>query len=71
MHERQEGRVDGRKEDVGAPADPVDHDRRDHDDDKVEEPVCDGRDGVGLPAGAQGVDFRRVQLRASVSVIYT
>lgn len=63
VHEWKERSVDSGKEDIGAPADSVDHDGRDHDDDKVEKPIRDGRDGVGLPAGAEGIDFRGVQLR--------
>lgn len=48
VHDREEDGVHGGEEEIGAPADGIDHDGRDHDDGKVEEPVGAGRDGVGL-----------------------
>lgn len=56
-----EARVDDGEEEVGAPADVGDHDGRDHDDQEVEEPVRDGRGGVGVGARAQRVDLRGVE----------
>lgn len=40
-----------------------DHDRNDHDNDKVEQPVGAGRGSVGLTAGLEGVDLSGVQPR--------
>lgn len=62
VHEWEKRGIDGGEKDVGTPADTVDHDRRDHNDDEVEEPVRDCRYCVSLPTGAEGINFRGVQL---------
>lgn len=53
--------VKSTEEEVGAPADLVDENGRDHDDEEVPEPVLDGGGSVGLSAGLERVDFSRVQ----------
>lgn len=41
VHEWEKRGIDSGEKYVGAPADTVNHDGRDHDDDEVEEPVRD------------------------------
>lgn len=57
----QEGGVGASKEEVCSPLELLHHERDDHDDQKVEEPVGAGRDGVGLCASLEGVDLSGVQ----------
>lgn len=49
------------EEEVSSPADLVNHDRGNHDDEEVEHPVGAGRDGVGLSTGADGVDLGGIE----------
>lgn len=61
VNDRDEASVCCRKEEVGSPANVGDHDRRNHDNDKVEQPVDTGGDSVGFGSGLDGVDFGRVE----------
>lgn len=61
VHDGDEDGVPGSEEEVGSPADVGDHDRRDHDDSEVEEPVRAGGDSVGLGTGTDGRDLSGVQ----------
>ncbi|KAJ8113151.1 hypothetical protein OPT61_g4648 [Boeremia exigua] len=58
----EDGIEDG-EEQVGVGSDAVDEDGRNHDNEKVPEPVGDGRSSVGLRAGLDGVDLSGVQPR--------
>lgn len=61
VQDGQEQGVQSGEEQVSSPADRVDQDGRDHDDEEVPGPVGHGRGGVGLRAGLEGVDLGRVQ----------
>ena len=61
VDDRDEARVDDGKEEVCAPRDVGNHNRRDHDDEEIEQPVRASRHRVGAGAGAERVDFRGVQ----------
>ena len=63
VQDGEEASVDDGKEQVGSPANAVNHDGRDHDDEEVEEPVGARRDGVGLCASLDGADLGRVEPR--------
>ena len=60
---RNEDTVPGGEEKVGAPTDAANHDRSNHDNSKVEEPVAAGGHGVGLRTGLDGRQLSRVQPR--------
>lgn len=60
---RNEETVPGGEEKVGAPTDAANHDRSNHDNSKVEEPVAAGGHGVGLRTGLDGRQLSRVQPR--------
>lgn len=56
-----EGGVHAGEEEVSSPANLVDHDGSDHDDEEVEHPVGAGRHGVGLSTSADGVDLGGIE----------
>lgn len=57
----KEATVHDGEEEIGSPANLVDHDGRDHDDEEVEHPVGAGGDGVSLSTGADGVNLGGVE----------
>lgn len=59
--EWQERCVHGREEQVGTPSNMLNHDRGDHNDSEVEQPVAASRDGVGLGTSLDRRDLGRVQ----------
>lgn len=61
VQDGQEEGVQRGEEQVSSPANRVDQDGRDHDDEEVPDPVGHGRGGVGLRAGLERVDLGRVQ----------
>jgi len=61
VDDRDEAGVGHREEEVRAPPDVGDHDRRHHHDQEVRRPVDRRADGVGAPARADRVDLRGVQ----------
>lgn len=56
-----EDSVPGSKEQVGTPANTVNHHRGDHDDSKVEQPVVAGRNSIGLGSGLEGRKFGGIE----------
>lgn len=61
VDDRQEAGVADGEEEVGTPANLGDHDRSDHDDEEVPEPVRAGGDSVSLGASLDGRDLGWVQ----------
>lgn len=61
VDDRNEDGVQRREEQIGTPVDTVNHDRGDHNDGEVEQPVAASRHGIGLRTGLGGRQFRRVQ----------
>lgn len=60
---RNEETVPGGEEEVSTPTNAVNHDRSDHDNSKVEEPVTAGGHGVGLRTGLDGRQLSGVEPR--------
>ena len=60
---RNEETVPGCEEEVRTPTNAANHDRSNHDNSKVEEPVAAGGHGVGLRTGLDGRQLSRVQPR--------
>lgn len=57
----KEAGVDNSEEEVGSPLDVCNHDRRDHDDEEVEEPVAAGGYSVCTCTSPERVDLSRVE----------
>jgi hypothetical protein len=58
---REEKGVENGEEEVSTPADAVNQNRSDHNDEKVPQPVRYGGESVGLSTGLERVDLGRVQ----------